>query len=137
MPNTSIFGAKDQLIIRDGPLAAAAAVDGEVYTVPSNSKVGYRCTSITHTQGTASTSGTIMYRAITGTALADATASAVVRDLHTALSTASTAKTPVSTTPVSTVVIKPGDRIVRDSGGTQTNLVDYNATLILEPISYI
>lgn len=137
MPNTGYFGPKDTLVVRDGPLAAAACVDGEVAVISGALKTNYRCTGISHVQGTASSSGTVMYRVITGTGAADASASSVVRDLHVALSNASTANTVVNTAPITSVLIKPGDRIVRDCGGTQTNLVGYTATLIFEPASIV
>lgn len=127
------YGDKPTLVFRDGPLAAAACVDGEVAIIPENAGCSYRLVSLTHAQGTASTSGTVMYRAISDTSAADATAGATVKDLHTALSNASTAKTPVATTPTAGVLVSPGDRIVRDCGGTQTNLVDYIAVLVFEP----
>ena len=57
-------------------------------------------------------------------------------ELADALITNTGANTPVNWTPVPGVIINPGDRICIDAAGTMTNLVGYQATIVLEPYQY-
>lgn len=117
-------------------LTATQAVDQVIFHVPTDSDMSYRFVRGRSSQGTASSSGTFRPRVIrSGSVEAPgATASATCIELADALSTASTAETPTNWTPVADVVINPGDRIAIKTAGTQTNLVAYCYTFVLEPM---
>jgi len=134
------FGPSDSIQIVDAPYdAATIATDRVIFQLPRTAGASYYVQDISSVQTTASTSGTVLYRVIrsTDTAAPGAAASATVIELNTAVSTASTAGTPTSPALVSGVLIHPGDRIARKTGGTQTNLVGYTATITLAPANEV
>ncbi len=114
---------------------ATQAIDQVIFHVPLDSDMSYRFVSGRSSQATASTSGTMRPRVIRAGSVeaAGATASATCIELADALSNSSTAETPTNWTPVAGVVVNPGDRIAFDANGTQTNLVNYTYTIVLEP----
>lgn len=130
-----LYGQKDALRFDIGPLnATTIAVNTDHFIVPSGAAARYVVKSVDHAQSVASTSGTLNIRVISDTTAPGAAASATCVELVSAISTASTANTVVSATLVAGVYLYPGDRIACLSGGTQTNLVGFNATVTLVPV---
>lgn len=132
------YGDKPPLIIEFGPYDAAAVIDRIIGQIPLDAGCTYIFRSGRAVWTTNSTSGTVRPRVIraTSTEAPGATASATCIELADALITNTGANTPVNWTPVAGVIINPGDRICIDAAGTMTNLVGYQATIVLEPYQY-
>lgn len=139
----SLYGRQEELTFRIGPLdATSIAVNTDHFVVPYGAAQAYQLKSLDHIQSVASSSGTLKVRKITDTTAPGAAASSTCVELINAsgsntLSTASTANTRVSATPVADVLIYPGNRIACLSGGTQTNLVGFVATVVLTPVNQL
>ena len=129
------FGYKEKLVFNIGPLdATSIATNTDKFVIPANAGCAYEVESIQSVQSVASTSGTLKIRVITDTTAPGAAASSTCVELVSAISTASTANTVVTATKVAGVRILPGNRIATLSGGTQTNLVGFHATVTLRPV---
>lgn len=128
------FGIKPKIVFRIGPLDATSVAVNQDYFVLPDFGCAYEVDSIVSVQSVASTSGTLKIRKITDTSAPGAAASSTVVELISAISTASTANTTVTATKVADLRILPGNRIATLSGGTQTNLVGFSATVVLRPV---